>query len=81
MAQKCVHKGCGTLFTQPDESECVYHPGVSLAAHERPLYLPTSIPNLADTMSSPPSFTKARKVRPPSSHIYRIYRRPNLQDM
>ncbi|ODH47688.1 hypothetical protein GX48_06239 [Paracoccidioides brasiliensis] len=26
MAQKCVHKGCGKLFTDPDEP-CVYHPG------------------------------------------------------
>ncbi|KAK7903068.1 hypothetical protein LTR67_001085 [Exophiala xenobiotica] len=26
MAQKCVHKGCGKMFTDPDE-ECVYHPG------------------------------------------------------
>ncbi|KAK4936133.1 hypothetical protein LTR10_022929 [Elasticomyces elasticus] len=26
MAQKCVHKGCGKVFTDPDE-ECVYHPG------------------------------------------------------
>jgi len=25
-AQKCVHKGCGKVFTDPDE-ECVYHPG------------------------------------------------------
>ena len=26
MAQKCVHKGCGKEFTDPDEP-CVYHPG------------------------------------------------------
>jgi hypothetical protein len=26
MTQKCVHKGCGKLFTDPDEP-CVYHPG------------------------------------------------------
>ncbi|ETI21954.1 hypothetical protein G647_06024 [Cladophialophora carrionii CBS 160.54] len=26
MAQKCVHKGCGKVFTNPDE-ECTYHPG------------------------------------------------------
>ncbi len=26
MAQKCVHKGCGKVFTDPEE-ECVYHPG------------------------------------------------------
>ncbi|KAH9845503.1 chord-domain-containing protein [Teratosphaeria destructans] len=26
MAQKCVHKGCGKVFSNPDE-ECVYHPG------------------------------------------------------
>ncbi|KAF1816932.1 chord-domain-containing protein [Eremomyces bilateralis CBS 781.70] len=26
MAQKCVHKGCGKPFTDPDEP-CVYHPG------------------------------------------------------
>ncbi|KAI1397550.1 Pyruvate/Phosphoenolpyruvate kinase-like domain-containing protein [Hypoxylon fuscum] len=26
MAQKCVHKGCGKLYTDPDEV-CVYHPG------------------------------------------------------
>lgn len=26
MAQKCVHKGCGKVFTDPDEP-CVYHPG------------------------------------------------------
>ncbi|RMZ88409.1 hypothetical protein DV736_g4371, partial [Chaetothyriales sp. CBS 134916] len=25
-AQKCVHKGCGKVFTDPDEP-CVYHPG------------------------------------------------------
>ncbi|EXJ68084.1 uncharacterized protein A1O5_08699 [Cladophialophora psammophila CBS 110553] len=25
-AQKCVHKGCGKVFTDPDE-ECTYHPG------------------------------------------------------
>ncbi|EXJ85932.1 hypothetical protein A1O1_06301 [Capronia coronata CBS 617.96] len=26
MAQKCVHKGCGKTFTDPEE-ECIYHPG------------------------------------------------------
>lgn len=26
MAQKCVHKGCGKVFADADES-CVYHPG------------------------------------------------------
>ncbi|KAL1983880.1 hypothetical protein VTN96DRAFT_9804 [Rasamsonia emersonii] len=26
MAAKCVHKGCGKIFTDPDE-ECIYHPG------------------------------------------------------
>lgn len=26
MAQKCVHKGCGKVFTDPEE-ECVYHSG------------------------------------------------------
>ncbi|MCJ1328291.1 hypothetical protein MMC10_004967 [Thelotrema lepadinum] len=26
MAQKCVHKGCGKTFTDPEEA-CVYHPG------------------------------------------------------
>ncbi|KAI9738654.1 MAG: hypothetical protein M1834_008159 [Cirrosporium novae-zelandiae] len=26
MAEKCVHKGCGKAFTDPEE-ECVYHPG------------------------------------------------------
>jgi len=26
MASKCVHKGCGKIFTDPEE-ECVYHPG------------------------------------------------------
>ncbi|KAK5937829.1 hypothetical protein PMZ80_009958 [Knufia obscura] len=26
MAQKCVHKGCGKVFTDPEEA-CVYHPG------------------------------------------------------
>ncbi|XXG98901.1 hypothetical protein Hte_005232 [Hypoxylon texense] len=26
MAQKCVHKGCGKLYTDPEEV-CVYHPG------------------------------------------------------
>ena len=26
MAQKCVHKGCGKFFSNPEE-ECVYHPG------------------------------------------------------
>lgn len=26
MAQKCVHKGCGKVFTDPEEP-CVYHPG------------------------------------------------------
>ncbi|KAI0111746.1 integrin beta-1-binding protein [Daldinia grandis] len=26
MAQKCVHKGCGKVYTDPDET-CVYHPG------------------------------------------------------
>ncbi|KAI1460358.1 integrin beta-1-binding protein [Annulohypoxylon moriforme] len=26
MAQKCVHKGCGKVYTDPDEV-CVYHPG------------------------------------------------------
>ena len=26
MAQKCVHKGCGKVYTDPDEP-CVYHPG------------------------------------------------------
>ncbi|EER42330.1 CORD and CS domain-containing protein [Histoplasma capsulatum var. duboisii H88] len=26
MAQKCVHKSCGKVFTDPDEV-CVYHPG------------------------------------------------------
>ena len=26
MAQKCVHKGCGKKFTDPDE-DCIYHPG------------------------------------------------------
>lgn len=26
MAQKCVHKGCGKVFTDENE-ECVYHPG------------------------------------------------------
>ncbi|EXJ85015.1 hypothetical protein A1O3_05690 [Capronia epimyces CBS 606.96] len=26
MAQKCVHKGCGKTFTDPEE-ECTYHPG------------------------------------------------------
>ncbi|KAL2369880.1 CORD and CS domain-containing protein [Blastomyces gilchristii SLH14081] len=26
MAQKCVHKGCGKVFTDPDEP-CTYHPG------------------------------------------------------
>ncbi|KAI9782917.1 MAG: Integrin beta-1-binding protein 2 [Geoglossum umbratile] len=26
MASKCVHKGCGKVFTDPSE-ECIYHPG------------------------------------------------------
>ncbi|GAM41502.1 hypothetical protein TCE0_042f14669 [Talaromyces pinophilus] len=26
MASKCVHKGCGKVFTDPEE-DCVYHPG------------------------------------------------------
>ena len=26
MAQKCVHKGCGKVFSDPEEP-CVYHPG------------------------------------------------------
>lgn len=26
MAAKCVHKGCGKTFSDPEE-ECVYHPG------------------------------------------------------
>jgi len=26
MAQKCVHKGCGKTFTDPEE-DCHYHPG------------------------------------------------------
>jgi len=26
MAQKCVHKGCGKNFTDPEE-DCHYHPG------------------------------------------------------
>ncbi|KAI1847298.1 hypothetical protein JX266_006523 [Neoarthrinium moseri] len=26
MAQKCVHKGCGKMYTDPDEV-CTYHPG------------------------------------------------------
>lgn len=26
MASKCVHKGCGKEFTDPEET-CVYHPG------------------------------------------------------
>lgn len=26
MAQKCVHKGCGKVYTDENE-ECVYHPG------------------------------------------------------
>jgi hypothetical protein len=26
MADKCVHKGCGKTFSDPEE-ECVYHPG------------------------------------------------------
>ncbi|KEF56205.1 uncharacterized protein A1O9_07786 [Exophiala aquamarina CBS 119918] len=26
MAQKCVHKGCGKVFNDPEE-ECIYHPG------------------------------------------------------
>lgn len=26
MASKCVHKGCGKPFTDPEEP-CVYHPG------------------------------------------------------
>ena len=27
MAVKCVHKGCGKMFTDPEENSCVYHPG------------------------------------------------------
>jgi hypothetical protein len=26
MAQKCVHKGCGKVYTDEDE-DCIYHPG------------------------------------------------------
>ena len=26
MAQKCVHKGCGKTFTDPEE-DCIFHPG------------------------------------------------------
>ncbi len=26
MAKKCVHKGCGKAFSDPEE-DCVYHPG------------------------------------------------------
>lgn len=26
MAQKCVHKGCGKIFSDPEE-DCIYHPG------------------------------------------------------
>ena len=26
MAQECVHRGCGKLYTDPDEV-CIYHPG------------------------------------------------------
>jgi hypothetical protein len=26
MAQKCVHQGCGKLYTDPEET-CTYHPG------------------------------------------------------
>ncbi|MCJ1484544.1 Integrin beta-1-binding protein 2 [Schaereria dolodes] len=26
MSEKCVHKGCGKSFTNPDE-DCIYHPG------------------------------------------------------
>ena len=27
MAQKCVHKGCGKVFSDPEEP-CQYHPGM-----------------------------------------------------
>ena len=29
MAQKCIHKGCGKVFTDPEE-ECVYHSGAPI---------------------------------------------------
>ena len=47
MAQKCVHKGCGKVFTDPDE-ECVYHPGPP-EFHEGQKGLPTAI-ILADAL-------------------------------
>ena len=28
MAEKCVHKGCGKVFTDPEEP-CIYHPGIA----------------------------------------------------
>ncbi|KAK9237406.1 HSP20-like chaperone [Lipomyces kononenkoae] len=27
MSKTCTHKGCGKSFSQPDESDCWYHPG------------------------------------------------------
>jgi hypothetical protein len=29
MAEKCVHKGCGKVFSDPEE-DCVYHPGAPI---------------------------------------------------
>ena len=51
MAQKCVHKGCGKTFTDPEE-DCHFHPGPPIF-HEgqKGVWAPSMIHNgpLADS--------------------------------
>ncbi|CAD6590394.1 MAG: hypothetical protein ASARMPREDX12_005640 [Alectoria sarmentosa] len=78
MAQKCVHKGCGKPFTNPEE-ECVYHPGPPVF-HEgqkgwkccKPRFL-----TFDEFLSIPPCTTgnhstveeKQKNHKPPSSEV------------
>jgi CHORD len=50
MTQKCVHKGCGKAFTDPDDP-CVYHPGppVFHEGQKGSFRLPDPAPRLALT--------------------------------
>ena len=57
MAQKCVHKGCGKVFSDPEEP-CVYHPGYVRDLSGRVRIVETDPTFSLDLQS----FTKGRKV-------------------
>lgn len=88
MAQKCVHKGCGKLYTDLEE-DCVYHPGPPVF-HEGQkgtcgvllnvsTFLPESIPNVSEISDmNLTDLARVEMLQTPRSNLRRVHDNPAL---